>query len=104
MITNHKKLLMFQKSKKFPCGKKIECNKTSKLELKKNVIKKKVFEREIALCRRLSKENRGKCGWGKCQDCGVIPLLYKLYKGKLLEDPAEIKKLKRKFLNKRCSF
>jgi len=67
---------------------------TCKTELKKNVIKKEVFDREIALCKMLSKENRGKCGWGKCKDCGVIPLLYKLHKGKLLEKPAEIKKAK----------
>lgn len=67
---------------------------TCKTGLKKNIIKKEVFNREIALCRRLAKEHKGKCGWGRCKDCGVIPLLYKLYKGKLLEKPAEIKKAK----------
>ena len=58
-------------------------------------ISKAVFDKEIAMCRRLSKE---KCAWGKCKDCGVIPLLYKLHKGKLLEKPAEIKKVKGKIL------
>jgi len=71
---------------------------TCKTGLKKNIIKKEVFDREIALCRKLSKENRRKCGWGKCQDCGVIPLLYKLHKGQLLEDPVEITKVKNKFI------
>lgn len=54
--------------------------------LKKNVVSKEVFNREISLCRKLNKENGGKCGWGRCADCGVIPLLYKLHKGELLED------------------
>ncbi|MFH1582654.1 MAG: hypothetical protein ABIA08_02780 [bacterium] len=69
---------------------------TYKTGLKKNIIKKEVFDREIALCKQLSKENKGKCGWGKCKDCGVIPFLYKLYKEKLLEKPIEIKKAKSK--------
>lgn len=69
-----------------------------KTELKKNIIKKAVFDREIALCKMLAKKNKGKCGWGRCKDCGVIPLLYKLYKGKLLEKPAEIKKVKSKII------
>jgi len=69
---------------------------TCKTGLKKNIIKKEVFDREIALCKQLSKKHKGKCGWGKCKDCGVIPLLYKLRKGQLLEKPAEIKKNKSK--------
>ncbi len=69
---------------------------TCKTGLKKNIIKKEVFDRGIALCKMLAKEGGGKCGWGKCKDCGVIPLLYKLHKGKLLEKPAEIKKAKSK--------
>jgi len=62
----------------------------------KKLIKKETFDKEIKMCEKLSKENRGKCNWGSCKDCGVIPLLYKLYKGKLLEKPAEIKKAKAK--------
>jgi len=74
-------------------------NKLScKTGLRKNIINKKVFDREIALCRKLSKENSGKCGWGNCKNCGVIPLLYKLHKGKLLEDPAEITKIRNRIL------
>jgi len=41
---------------------------TCKTGLKKNVIKKEVFDREIALCGQLAKEKGGKCGWGKCKD------------------------------------
>ena len=52
--------------------------------LKPNVIDKETFERELALCKKLHKENGG-CGWGRCETCGVLPLLYKLHKGKLLE-------------------
>lgn len=69
-----------------------------KIGLKKNIIKKKVFDRELALCKMLSKDNKGKCGWGICKDCGVIPLLYKLHKGKLLEKPVEIKKTKSRII------
>ena len=71
---------------------------TCKTGLKKNIIKKETFDREIALCKMLAKENKGKCGWGICKNCGVIPLLYKLHKGKLLERPAEIKKIKSKII------
>lgn len=64
--------------------------------LKKNIIKKEVFDKEIALCQMLSKQNKGKCGWGKCRDCGVIPFLYKLHKGELLEKPADLAKIRKK--------
>ncbi len=69
-------------------------NLTCKTGLKKNIINKEVFEREITLCRKLYQENKGKCGWGKCDQCGVVPLLIKLYKGLLLEDPVQIKRAK----------
>jgi len=69
-----------------------------KTELQKNIINKEVFKRELALCHELSQNNDGKCSWGTCKNCGVIPLLHKLYKGKLLEKPDEIKKAKDKVL------
>jgi len=50
-------------------------NLTCKTGLVKKVINKEVFEREISLCRKLAKENGGRCGWGVCKDCGVIPFL-----------------------------
>ena len=65
---------------------------------KKYVLKKSVFEREIELCKKLSKKNKGKCNWGKCRDCGVPLLLRKLYKGELIEDKDEIKKIKKDIL------
>jgi len=71
---------------------------TCKTGLKKNIIKKDVFNREVTLCGQLAKENKGKCGWGRYKDCGVIPLLYKLNKGQLLEDPVKITKIKRQIL------
>lgn len=74
---------------------------TCKTGLRKNIIKKEVFDREVALCKQLAKENKGKCGWGKCKNCGVIPLLIKLHKGKLLEKPSEIKKIKSKLIDSR---
>ena len=75
-------------------NKKISCE----TGLKKYVIKKSVFDREIKLCQKLSKENKGKCGWGKCKDCGVLLLLQKLYKGELIEDKDEIKKIRKDIL------
>lgn len=59
---------------------------------------KEVFDKEINLCKRLSKENKGKCAWGICKNCGVVPFLYKIYKGKLLEKAAEIKRIKSKII------
>jgi hypothetical protein len=61
-----------------------EANLQNRLEEKYN--RKKTFDREIELCRMLTRENKGGCGWGKCKDCGVIPLLIKLHKGELLEE------------------
>ena len=71
---------------------------SSKAGLKKCIIKKSVFDREIEMCKKLSKENKGKCGWGKCKDCGVLFLLHKLYKGELIEDRDEIKKIRKDIL------
>jgi len=61
----------------------------------KQATKKDIFDKEVALCKKLSKKNKGKCAWGKCGSCGVIPLLYKLHKGELLEDPVKISKIKK---------
>ena len=72
--------------------KKINC----KTGLKKNVINKSVFDREIALCKMLNEENDGKgCGWGKCKNCGVIPLLYKLHEGILIENEKELRNIRK---------
>ena len=69
---------------------------TCKTGIEKNIIDKEVFKREIALCRKLSRKNDKKCGWGECNKCGVIPLLYKLHKGELLEDPKMISEVRKK--------
>ena len=62
-------------------------------------ISKEIFEQETEMCKKLSQENNGKCNWGECEKCGVIPLLYKLYENKLLEDKTEIKKVKNKIIS-----
>ena len=59
------------------------------------IMQKEIFEKEIAMCKKLSKKNGGKCNWGECEKCGVIPLLYKLGQGKVYEKIGEIRKLKR---------
>ena len=73
---------------------------TCKTALKPNLVSEETFERELKLCHQLSEENGGKCGWGVCKDCGVIPLLYKLHKGELIEDPEEIVAVKEKYTGK----
>lgn len=62
--------------------------------LSQEIFDQEIFDHEIAICQQLAKKNNGECNWGKCKDCGVLPLLYKLHKGVLLEKPDEIKKLK----------
>jgi hypothetical protein len=64
--------------------------------LKSGVIDEEIFNRELALCKKLNIENGGCCGWGSCESCGVIPLLYKIHKGVLLEKPEEIDDAKKK--------
>lgn len=61
-------------------------------------MEKEIFEKEIAMCRKLSKENSGKCNWGECEKCGVIPLLYKLGKGELYESKDDVEKIKKAIL------
>jgi len=58
-------------------------------------MKKEIFEKEIAMCRRLNKENNGRCNWGECEKCGVIPLLYKLHRGEFHESGEEAEDLKK---------
>ena len=55
------------------------------------------FEKETAMCRELNKK-KGGCAWGKCETCGVIPLLHKLYKGEVLEEQKDIDEAKKKAL------
>jgi len=71
---------------------------TCKAGLKKCLIKKSVFDREVVLCKKLSRENKSKCGWGKCKECGVVFLPYKLYEGRLIEDKSEIGKIRKDIL------
>lgn len=59
-----------------------------------HTIDTETFERELALCKKLSKENSGGCCWGRCADCGVLPLLVKLYKGEAIDDKERIAEMK----------
>ena len=61
--------------------------------LKKRIISKEVFDREIALCKKMSAKDGG-CCWGQCDRCGVVPLLVKLYEGKLVDNNEELKMLR----------
>ena len=58
------------------------------------MIEKELFEKEAGMCRELSQKNGGRCNWGECSKCGVLPLLNKLYKGEIIESEEDIKKLK----------
>ena len=57
------------------------------------------FEKEIALCRKLARKNGGKCNWGECAQCGVVPLLYKLGKGEMYENKDEVERIKKGLFN-----
>jgi len=65
-----------------------------------NIISKEIFEKEISMCQELTKKNNGKCNWGECEKCGVIPLLYKLGKGEIYEKVDEVEKLRLEILRK----
>lgn len=53
------------------------------------------FKKEMDMCRRLSQENGGGCSWGKCKDCGVVLLLYKLGRNEFFEDKTKIDAVKK---------
>jgi len=57
------------------------------------------FETEVATCRELAKKNNGKCRWGECDKCGVIPLLYKIGKGEFYDNKEDIDRIKNNALN-----
>ena len=62
-------------------------------------ISQEVFLREIKICRKLNREGKKGWNWGKCANCGVLPLLIKLRKGELLEELKEIEKTKKHYLD-----
>ena len=65
----------------------------------KNSISQETFDRETRLCKGLAQGK--KCNWGVCKDCGVVPLLIKLRKGKLLEKHEEIEQAKELILEEK---
>ncbi len=56
----------------------------SKCDTYPPVISKEIYETEIAMCKEHNKE-KGYCCWGNCKDCGVLPLLYKLHTGEIID-------------------
>lgn len=59
----------------------------------------KTFESEIAMCQILNKKHSGKCNWGECDKCGVIPMLYKLGKDEFYDNPADVENLRKTVLS-----
>ena len=57
-----------------------------------------VYKKETKACAKLFKE-KGGCKWGRCAECGVIPLLYKFETGIVVESAQDIKDLKDEILN-----
>ncbi|MFA5130898.1 MAG: hypothetical protein WC467_00565 [Patescibacteria group bacterium] len=57
-----------------------------------------VYKKETKMCARMFKEKQG-CAWGKCATCGVVPLLYKLETGSVVDNEEDIKALKEEVLN-----
>jgi hypothetical protein len=51
------------------------------------------YGHEAKMCRELS-QKQGGCNWGKCDSCGVIPLLHKLRTGEVVESAEDVRKLK----------
>lgn len=62
-------------------------------------MEKEIFEKELTMCKKLSKKNNGRCKWGECEKCGVIPLLYKLGKGEYYDEEDKVKELKKNVFN-----
>jgi len=60
------------------------------------IVSKDTFDKEIQMCRELNRKNSGRCNWGECNRCGVLPFLIKLHEGKLLETSSEINEFKEK--------
>lgn len=57
-------------------------------------MEKEIFEKETSMCKELSKKNNGRCNWGECDKCGVIPLLHKIYNDEVLEKEEDIRRIK----------
>lgn len=61
------------------------------------MLDQETFDKEIKICQKMYKE-KGGCNWGKCDECGVVPLLHKLKTGEVVEEKGDVEKLKNKLL------
>lgn len=61
-----------------------------------DLISQETFDKEVAMCKELSLQDPNPCRWGKCENCGVFPLLYKLRYGKILENKEAIEATRKK--------
>lgn len=60
-------------------------------------ISKEIFETEIEMCKKHFQKKQC-CAWGKCENCGVLPLLQKLHKGEIIDEKETIEKFKAEML------
>jgi hypothetical protein len=63
------------------------------------MISKEIFNKEVKICKKHFQKKQS-CAWGKCDSCGALPLLVKLYEGKIIEEKDEILNLKNKIFEK----
>jgi hypothetical protein len=61
------------------------------------MLDKQTFEKEIKICQKMYKE-KGGCNWGKCEECGAVPLLHKLNTDEVVEDKEEVERLRKTIL------
>jgi hypothetical protein len=56
-------------------------------------ISQETFETEIEMCKKHFQKKQC-CAWGKCENCGVVPLLVKLHEGGIVDNKQDIEALK----------
>lgn len=55
---------------------------------------KATFDTEMAICRDLHNNNGGQCNWGVCDQCGVVPMMYKIFKNEHYEDADQVERMR----------
>lgn len=62
---------------------------------------KAIFDRETAICRDLHNNNGGQCNWGVCSQCGVLPMMYKIFKNEYYENSEQVERIKNEVFNQK---